>query len=92
MLFEYYLYELYFKLLKSKHIIQFKEAEKKQKENVEQNKQIKKIKGATPKEKTNSVEKLLIQQTKYSPTSLKRKTIDEAVFKWLLKICNLYLS
>ena len=71
--------------MKSKHPIQYKEAEKKRKENEEKNAQVKKMKGATPKAKQNTIEKLLIQQTKYSSTSSKQKTIDEAVLKMIVK-------
>ena len=69
--------------MKSKHPIQFKEAEKKRKENEGENSKNKKKKSA-PNAKQNTIEKSFIQQTKYSSTSSKRKTIDEAVFKMIV--------
>ncbi len=69
--------------MKSKHPIQFKEAEKQRKENEEKNARAKKQKSATPKPIT--IEKLFVQQTKYSSTSSRKKSIDEAVFRMIVK-------
>ncbi len=69
--------------MKSKHPIQFKEAEKQRKENDEKNARAKKQKSATPKPIT--IEKLFVQQTKYSSTSSRKKSIDEAVFRMIVK-------
>ena len=64
--------------LKSRHPVQFKEAEKKRKENEEKTAQNKKRQKSAANTKQNTIEKLFAQQTKYSSTSSKRKTIDEA--------------
>ena len=47
--------------------------------------QAKKRQKIAPNAKQNTIEKLFTQQTKYSSTSSKRKTIDEAVFKMIVK-------
>ena len=71
--------------LKSRHPVQFKEAEKKRKENEEKTAQNKKRQKSAANTKQNTIEKLFAQQTKYSSISSKRKTIDEAVFKMIVK-------